>query len=159
MVRIDNYRKYCATVSYTDFGKRELQRRKNVLFWTMWEYRTSVTCHATGKRLTNMKARSAKYDRDTKTMSLSEKRRSVHKVLHCRSSDGAKGRHGGGTWNRDVNASRNMLMLMMLVVLGVDRPKEFMPAVTALRRAKQGTKDASPDLPANSLSIAPSSRR
>jgi hypothetical protein len=137
--------------------KRELQRRKNVLFWTMWEYRTSVTCHSTWKRLTNMKARSMKYDRATKTMALSEKRSSVHKVLHCRSSEGAKGRHGGGTWNRDANASRNMLMLMMLVVLGVERPKEFMPAVTAVRRAKQGTKDASPDVPATSLSIAPSS--
>jgi hypothetical protein len=135
--------------------KRELQRRRNVLYWSMWEYRTSVTCHETWRRLSNMRARSTKYDRVTKTMVLGEKRVSVHKVLHCRSSVGVKGRHGGGTWNRDANASRNMLMLMMLVVLGVERPKEFMPADSALRRAKQGTKDASPDAPATSLSIAP----
>jgi hypothetical protein len=135
--------------------KRELQRRRNVLYWSMWEYRTSVTCHETWRRLSNMRARTTKYDRDTKTMVLSAKRVSVHKVLHCRSSDGVKGRHGGGTWNRDANASRNMLMLMMLVVLGVERPKEFTPAVPVVRRDKQGTKDASPDAPATSLSITP----
>ena len=34
-------------------------------------------------------------------------------------------------------------MLLMLVVLGVERPKEFTPAVSAPRRRKQSTKGAS----------------
>lgn len=134
--------------------KRELQHRPNVLFRSVWEYRTSVTCHATWRKLTNMRARSWKYDRTIGEKVLSETRSSVHKVLHCRSSDGAKGRPGGGTWNRDANASRNMLMLLMLEVLGVERPKEFMPAVTVHGRRKQRTKGASPR-PAKTLSSPP----
>ena len=134
--------------------KRTLQRRPNVLFRSVWEYRTSVTCHATWRRLSNMRARSWKYDRTIGKKVLSETRSSVHKVLHCLNSDGAKGRPGGGTWNRDANASRNMLMLLMLVVLGVERPKEFMPAVTVLGRRKQRTKGASPR-PAKTLSSPP----
>ncbi len=133
--------------------RRALQRRRNVLFWNMWEYKTSVTCHETWRRLTNMRAKTTRYDRATKSMVPGEKRSSVHKVLHCRSSDGVKGRHGGGTWNRDANASRNMVMLMMLVVLGVERPREFMPAEQASRRPKQGRTEESSN-PAKSLSLA-----
>ena len=134
--------------------RRELQRRPNVLFWNMWEYRTSVTCHKTWRRLTNMRARTTRFDRTSRTMTLSAKRASVHKVLHCKTSGGAKGHPGGGTWNRDANASRNMLMLMMLEVLGVQRPGEFLPAVTVERRRKQGRKSAN-STPTTSLSSAP----
>jgi hypothetical protein len=121
--------------------KRELRKRPNVLFWNMWEYRTSKTCHSTWRELTNMRAHSKKYDRATKSFVLSEKRVSIHKILHCRSSVGIRGRQGGFTWNRDVNASRNILMLIMLVVLGVDRPREFTPAVSAERRGLERVKD------------------
>jgi hypothetical protein len=124
-------------------NKRELQQRRNVLFWSMWEYRTSITCHSTWRQVTNMRARSWKYDRDAGKQVLSDTKSRVHKILHCRSSDGVKGCQGGGTWNRDANASRNILMLLMLVVLGVERPKEFTPAVSAARRQKQSTKGAS----------------
>lgn len=125
--------------------KRELQRRRNVLFWNVWEHKTSVTCHATWRRLTNMRAIVTRYDRSTKTWVQSDKRTSVHKVLHCRHSANAKGRQGGGTWNRDANASRNMLMLMMLVVLGVERPREFMPA--ARERGVEGNEGGAPSAP------------
>jgi hypothetical protein len=132
--------------------RRALRLRSDVLFWNVREHKTSVTCHATWRRLTNMRAKSHRYDRASKAMIQGE-RSSVHKVLHCRRSAGVKGRPGGGTWNRDANASRNMLMLMMLVVLGVERPKEFTPAVTTERRQWQGSKSASssPALPLSSV--------
>ena len=123
--------------------KRELHRRRNVLFWSMWEYRTSITCHRTWRSLTNMRALSWKYDKEAGKQVLGDTKSRVHKILHCRSSVGVKGHQGGGTWNRDANASRNILMLLMLVVLGVERPKEFTPAVSAPRRRKQSTKGAS----------------
>jgi len=134
--------------------RRELQRRKNVLFWNMWEYKTSVTCHKTWRRLTNMRAQTTKFDRFSNRMIKTTERKSVHKVLHCRTSAGTKGCQGGGTWNRDANASRNMLMLMMLVVLGIDRPEEFKPAVTVERRVKQRKTSAS-STPATTLSSTP----
>lgn len=135
--------------------RRELRRRSNVLFWNVWEHKTSVTCHRTWRRLSNMRAVTTSWKRSSRSMETSAKRVSVHKVLHCRSSDGAAGRSGGYTWNRDANASRNMLMLMMLAVLGVDRPKEFKPAVTVERPGGQGTPSGSSG-PAPSLSSNPS---
>jgi len=135
--------------------RRELRRRPNVLFWNMWEYRTSVTCHKTWRRLTNMRAQTTKFDRVSRSMIKTTDRKSVHKVLHCRTSAGTKGCQGGGTWNRDVNASRNMLMLMMLVVLGIERPEEFKPAVTVERRAKQQRKKSANSSTASPLSSVP----
>ena len=123
--------------------KRELGRRDNVLLWSMWEFRTSVTCHRTWRRLTNMRAKTWRRDRTDGTFVLSAKRTSVHKILHCRSSEGAAKHPGGCTWNRDANASRNILMLLMLVVLGIDRPGEFKPADSSDGRGKQGKASAS----------------
>jgi transposase len=50
----------------------------------------------------------------------------IHKVLHCKRSvrDGPQDRCRA-TWNRDVNASKNILMLLMLEVLGMERPAAF----------------------------------
>ena len=98
-----------------------------------------------------MRAKSFTYDRQARKYVLGDTEARVHKILHCRSSDGTKQCQGGGTWNRDVNASRNMLMLLMLVVLGVERPEEFKPAVPAERRRKQSTQGVSRSA-ANSLS-------
>ena len=116
--------------------KRELRGRASVLFRSVWEYRTSVTCHETWRRLTNMRAVSHSYDRTSRAM-VERKRGSIHKVLHCKSSKHAPGRDGGGTWNRDVNAARNILMLLMLEVRGAARPAEFMPAESSARRSKK----------------------
>ena len=60
-------------------------------------------------------------------------RRRIHKVLH-RETDA--GRHGGHEtiWNRDVNAARNILMLLMLELLGMPRTKEFCKQLAERRR-------------------------
>ena len=112
--------------------KRELKRRDNVTFRSIWKFRTSVMCHVTWRKLSNMKAESTVYDRTTHQM-VTRKRGSIHKVLHCRSSKDATGVHGGGTWNRDTNASRNILMLLMRELNGLPRPTEFMPETTRLQ--------------------------
>jgi hypothetical protein len=131
--------------------KRELKRRSmfndaRVLFRSVWEYRTSVTCHATWRRLSNMKAVSVAYDRKQGRM-VEQPCQKVHKVLHCTNSKCAFGRQGA-TWNRDVNASRNILMLLMLAVRGFERPSEFKPSQLEGRRGKKSKKGlgASPDL-------------
>ena len=58
----------------------------------------------------------------------------VHKVLHCRTSVGSEPvlARCGATWNRDVNASKNILMLLECWIAGFERPKPFMkrPAIT-----------------------------
>lgn len=117
--------------------KHELQRRGNVLFRNMWEYRTSVTCSSTWRRLSNMRAHGTQFDRESWEMATSARYVKVHKALHCRSSAGALWRRRGGTWNRDANASRNILMLLMLEVLGAERPKELMPADSGKRRVRR----------------------
>lgn len=117
--------------------KRELARRpESCLLRSIWECRTSKVCHETWTELVNMVAVSTSYDR-TVGAKVAKARGRVHKILHCRNSGGASWRHGG-TWNRDVNASRNILMLLKLEVRGAARPAEFMPAqVSARRRAKR----------------------
>ncbi len=104
--------------------KRELVRRtSSALIRSVDEYRTSKVCHVTRTELVNMKATSVRYDRRTRSM-VTRPHGRVHKVLHCLSSNAAPGRHGG-TWNRDVNAARNMLLLVKLEVSGAARPAEF----------------------------------
>ena len=50
----------------------------------------------------------------------------VHKVLHCSSSVKAgESPCCGTTWNRDVNASRNILRLGVYDVFDVERPEVF----------------------------------
>ena len=134
--------------------KRELKaRHATVLFHDIWEYKTSVTCHETWRRLTNMRAESVSFCRREHRM-LDRPRGSVHKVLHCRSSAGAPKRQGGRTWNRDINAAKNMLMLLLREVRGAARPSEFTPARLAARRRGRGT-SVGADLPTTTLSVAP----
>jgi hypothetical protein len=111
--------------------KRELQKRTDTTFFrSVWECRTSMVCSVTKSALKNMVAASTKVDRRTGQRETGQRAR-VHKILHCGSSFVDLSRHGG-TWNRDANAARNILMLLKLEVRGEKRPAEFMPA-TSLR--------------------------
>jgi hypothetical protein len=102
--------------------KMELKRRDNVFLRSINEKRTSVTCHNCNCRLSNMRADSVKVKRDG-THELKQNSK-IHKVLHCKNSHNGT-IHCGTTWNRDVNASKNILMLLMLNVLGLPRPEAF----------------------------------
>ena len=99
--------------------KRELLRRERemrCMFVHINEWRTSILNCITYERMENMVARSTVRNRDGQ---LEERKASkIHKVLHCKNSDMT-------TWNRDVNASTNILMLLMLRVNGQPRPVEF----------------------------------
>ena len=99
--------------------KLELKKRDNVYLRIINEMRTSITCHNCFHRLKNMKAKTV-HPR-TKKVSLKAK---IHKVLHCTNSQGDLG-HCGTTWNRDVNASKNILMLLIFEILRFQRPIEF----------------------------------
>jgi hypothetical protein len=132
--------------------KLQLRRREDVRFLSVRETNTSRTCHGCFHRLTNMRAvhtrvRAARdpqtgarvldpaTGKPTKaTRAASGRRTKIHKVLHCMKSsqDGAGPLAGsprcGATWNRDANAAKNLLMLMMLEILGIPRPAAFMAA-------------------------------
>ena len=86
------------------------------------EFRTSVTHHITRLPMVNMKAEITVVRNKIR----STKFQKVHKVLHCKTSDG-KCPMGcrETTVNRDVNASKNILELFKLEILGLDRPPEF----------------------------------
>jgi hypothetical protein len=144
-------RKYCGP--QVDIRKELRRRQDSVLFRSIWEYRTSITCHATWQRLSNMKAVSEGREKGGAIID-GAKRGSVHKVLHCKSSKCAFGRQGA-TWNRDVNASRNMLTLLMLEVHGFERPMEFKPAVSARRQVRR-VRNASSDPGSSVISGTPS---
>ncbi|PNH01563.1 hypothetical protein TSOC_012543 [Tetrabaena socialis] len=103
--------------------KFRLRRRPDVFLKELDEYRTSVTCNGCLQVLSNMRAMSTVVDRYDQSKAV--RRTRVHKVLHCRSSDGGPSNRCGASWNRDVNASRNLLMLMMCHVLGYERPPAF----------------------------------
>ena len=101
--------------------KKALQRRRNVLFRHVDEYKTSRTCSDTLRPLVNMKVKKTSVGENAKTTT-----HKIHKVLHCRNSDG---RRPDGckqtTWNRDVNAARNMLTLLLAELRGLPRPEAF----------------------------------
>ena len=102
--------------------KRRLASTPDVRLVVVDEFRTSVTCNRCRGRLTNMRARSRVRARDG---GWRETFGRVHKVLHCRNSDGASGCQGAWTWNRDVNASRNILVLVEHEMRGQARPAPF----------------------------------
>lgn len=100
--------------------KLQLKGRDNVFFVNVHERRTSITCHNCLCRLCNMKAVSVKKGKN-ETLVKSK----IHKVLHCRNSQSDSLSHCGTTWNRDANASKNILMLLMYQVLDWPRPDVF----------------------------------
>jgi hypothetical protein len=94
----------------------------SVAFGEIDEHKTSVTEHTSWTRMTNMVADKMTRQRDG-SWALKKKSK-VHKVLHARNS--VRGiRRTETTWNRDVNAARNILMLMMMALHGFTRPTEF----------------------------------
>ena len=130
--------------------KRELQSRDNVRFDLTDEHLTSVTCHGCGQRLINMKAKSTKYKNigDGKKEKYVTHSR-VHKVLHCKNSDSRSSGRCGTTWNRDVNASKNILLITIAKLTGVDRPAQFCRAVTSNKTmygVRREEKDTDPTL-------------
>jgi hypothetical protein len=99
-----------------------LSRRPNVLFKNVDEFRSSCICHGCRSRLTNMKAASVVVRPGIRKEVQSNK---VHKVLHCRNSEGGSNKACGKTWNRDANAANNILMLLKLWISGEERPAPF----------------------------------
>lgn len=100
--------------------KLELQRRTNVVYHDIDEFRTSITCHHCHCQMKNMRARSYSHKEKRVTDLVS----TVHKILHCENRNCRPGR-AGHTWNRDTNASLNILSLTLGVVAGEPRPVAF----------------------------------
>lgn len=109
--------------------KRRLKDMPHVLAVTeIDEFRTSQICSCCHGRLTNMRGETVKKVWDVQHHKVQLVRRHngrIHKVLHCRNSEGNTGCRGAGTWNRDVNASINMLEITRRQLLGLDRPAAF----------------------------------
>lgn len=117
--------------------RRRLRERADVVLLDIDEFRTSVTCHCCRNMLVNMRAVTTRKSREERTgatcphwatghnMVKSVGRSKVHKVLHCSSNDKQGQPCCGTTWNRDVNASKNMLELTMCITRGYDRPAAF----------------------------------
>jgi len=102
--------------------KHRLKQRTPLL--DVPERKTSVTCSGCQARLRNMVA-------DTTTLChqtglRTTRRNKVHVVLHCRrSADRGDASHCGQTWNRDVNASKNILRITFALLAGRGVPGVF----------------------------------
>jgi hypothetical protein len=115
--------------------KKELRRRvDSVALRSVWEYKTSVLDSNTWTRMVNMKAVSWSRDRDRRMVQ--RKKSKIHKVMHCQTSKRDAQRPPITTWNRDVNASRNILMLLMMEIRGFERPSQFKPTSMPSRRVR-----------------------
>ena len=106
--------------------KERLSKKENVVLLSIPEFNTSKTCSNCLNTLVNMKASSTKYRRNEngERISYEDGIHKVHKVLHCRSSQ-ASIPCCGKTWNRDVNASINILNLTLRYMQGLERPEAF----------------------------------
>ncbi len=109
--------------------KFQLSKRPDVLLTSVDEFKTSQTCHGCFNKLCNMRADSTRVSRGVAVVTRGA---SIHKVLHCKKSrdDGSESRCRA-TWNRDVNASKNILMLLLLETTGEARPPAFCRAPVA----------------------------
>ena len=100
--------------------KMELRMRSNVVFLDIDEYKTSITCHYCHEPTKNMRAKSYNH----RTKKVNDFVSKVHKVLHC-TNRSCRPQRAGHTWNRDTNASLNILALTMLMLAGHPRPSVF----------------------------------
>jgi len=105
--------------------KFELQSRANVVFISIDEYCTSRKCSNCYNDLTNMKASTTVYKnvdgKKTKTVVVKK----IHKVLHCKNNQAnasKKKQCCGATWDRDVNAAKNILTLTLCLLENKPRP-------------------------------------
>ena len=95
--------------------KRVLNSRSNVWMVEIDEMYSSKRCCNCHCDMVNMRSKDAN-NMTTK----------VHKVLHCQKcSNNESSTRCGSTFDRDVNASKNMLMLLMCIVYGSPRPARF----------------------------------
>ena len=77
--------------------------------------------------LVNMKATTFRRTKDGKYEKVLHQR--IHKVLHCKPSAGKPTEaRQKTTWNRDVNAAINILMLLIKELEGKPRPDPFVSA-------------------------------
>jgi transposase len=158
-----------------------LSRRQNVLFKNVDERNTSCTCHGCFQKLVNMKADSVVWRRvqnepsalidgapTTTTTTTFEKQKTVvknvkvHKVLHCRNSvkSASSNVRCGATWNRDVNAAKNLLLLLTTWMDGKERPAAFCvpsssptPKTTVSGEANVGAQPTDPHGSVSSLQL------
>ena len=104
--------------------KDKIGKQPNAVIKSVDEYKTSQLDSQNHFQLVNMRATTVKKMRDgSRVVRLNNK---VHKVLHCKPSDGCKlPVCTETTWNRDVNASRNILNLFLHELNGLGRPAAF----------------------------------
>ena len=113
--------------------RKQLAKSPDAVFVAIDEFRTSATCCRTHQPLVNMKANSTRLARDDAGSVVKQVVRTrVHKTLHCPTSKNSGDRlrvaRSGvvaTTCNRDVNAAKNMLLLVLCQANGVARPQAF----------------------------------
>lgn len=114
--------------------KEKIGRRTNAAIKPIDEHKSSQLDCQLWEKMENMKAVTHKRGKDGKVTAAFNKK--VHKVLHCKPSDvRTPGRVT--TWNRDVNAAYNILMLFEFEILGLERPEPFRRSISSLVRGSQ----------------------
>ena len=105
--------------------KEKIGRRPNARIVPVDEYLSSQLDSNMWTRLRNMKAKTTvRKTRDGGKVVMRNQK--VHKVLHCKPSEGEKlCPRRETTWNRDYNASKNILMLLRMEIKGYERPAPF----------------------------------
>lgn len=117
--------------------RHKLRCREDVEIRDVDEYLSSQRCSCCHGALEHMLGYREKRSRTEEEVrvgpSRAPKRVRIHKVLHCRNSESPECR-AHTTWDRDVNASRNLLVLGVLGVCGLGRPPAFQRGKTAAQR-------------------------
>ena len=119
--------------------KQEIGKRWNARIKSIDEYKTSQTHSLSWEKLVNMKAKTTvRKTKDGKKIVMQNQR--VHKVLHCKTSEGKKIDSSlKTTVNRDLNASENILMLLRMEIKGYERPEPFRRAGYKMQKTNHGT--------------------